>query len=104
MTPTDEVLVQVSRDGDRTASAGSVQQQRRHRTTDVVTAWSRKFDLTDPAKIAVWLFGITRNLVLNDPLTYRLASWKGFPGRSRRMGAIRNYVRYAEYLSRKITK
>ncbi len=31
-----------------------------------VTAWERKFDLDDPARIAAWLCGIARNLVLNQ--------------------------------------
>ena len=84
MTPTDELLVQASRDGDRTAFATLVTRYRDvvvrvaysrlgefNSSEDIaqqtfVTAWNRKFDLTDPSKIAAWLCGIARNLVLNE--------------------------------------
>lgn len=80
----DENLVLASRSGDRTAYATLIERYRDlvfgvaysglgdfNRSEDIaqdtfVTAWEKKFNLAEPARIAGWLCGIARNLVRNE--------------------------------------
>jgi RNA polymerase sigma factor (sigma-70 family) len=81
---TDAALVCAARDGDRLAFAELVDRYRHlvtgvayngvgdfSRSEDIaqetfITAWTRGFDLAEPARIAGWLCGIARNLIRND--------------------------------------